>query len=201
MATVGVINVDDLIKRYERFSGSSQLRVEFPNLKQALRALDEFPRGIRRKWTRMALSAGAGVLRDAAKRYVPKETRLLERSLGVKVSIPRNPNRPAYALVGARRRQGRVVASVKGQVRTLTARGTTKRLQSGRKARFRDPVRYLHLVENPHVIRGGGMTEGSHFLAKALANAGQAAEAKAISKIKEGVQVESARVRAATAPR
>lgn len=207
MATVGVVNVDDLLKRYGSSVGTYSLRVEFPNLKQALKALDEFPRGIRRKWTRIALSAAGGVLRDAAKRLVPQETRLLERSLAVKVKVPRDANRPAYALVGAKRGVRRpVFASAKRfgavsrkRLRTIGEARAQKLLARGERIRYRSPARYIHLVENPHLLRGGGMTEGSRFLSRTLATAGQAAEAKAISKIREGVQAEAAKVRARAA--
>lgn len=166
--------------------------VTIEGLRDAVRALDYFPRTLRNKWLRIALNAAGGVLLRATRPHIPQASGLLAKSLGVKVKIPRGAY--GYALVGARRRMGRAVATIGGKTRALTARKTTKHLAAGGKARFRNPTRYLHLVENDHKKRGGGTVAGKHPLAQGMA-AFPAARAAAVEKLRQGVLDSAAVVR------
>lgn len=172
---------------------ASGFHVTIEGLRDAIRALDYFPKNLRNKWLRIALNAAGGVLLAAVRPLMPRQTGLAYRSLGVKTKLPRGAY--GYTLVGARRRFGRAVARVGGKTQALTARKTTKHLRAGGKARFRDPTRYLHLIENDHKNRGGGVTPGRHPLATAGAAAYPQARTKAVEKLREGVFDSAAGVR------
>lgn len=156
-----------------------RLHASLTNQRAALRALDYFPRGLRNKWLRISLSAAGGILRDAASRYVRVRTRLLKRSLGVKVKVPAGWN--AYVLVGARRGMKRPVVRGKGgRLRAITDKRAAKlRTKGAAVNRYQNPTRYAHLVEKTHP-----------FLQTAWLTAYPAALAKATAKLQEGVASE-----------
>lgn len=170
-------------------------------LPQAVRALEELPRRLQNKHTRIALNAAGGVLKKTAVANVPKQSGLLGRSMGVKVKVPAasfNPkhrSKPAYAVIGPRRGFLAPVAKINGKVKKLSIRAATKRVVSGAGKVFaRNPARYAHLVHNPHnVVRGGkivGRTKGHPFLTVAVRTSGQQALAKAEQKLRDGLEIE-----------
>lgn len=168
----------------------------------ALRALDELPKRLQNKHTRIALSAAGGVLKSAAVAALAgsKKSGLLARSIGVKVVVPsasfnvKHHNKPAYLVVGARRGFLAPVARVKGKTKKLSLKAATKRVLGGGRVKARDPARYSHLVHNPvNVVRGGkvvGRIKGNPFLAIASQRAGQQALDKATAKMRQGLEIE-----------
>lgn len=82
-------------------------------IKEALHAFSELPRRVGLRHLRIALSAGAGVVRDRYASIAPKKNRLLSKSIGIKVAIPdasfnkAHHGKPAYAVVGVKRRAGK----------------------------------------------------------------------------------------------
>src|SRR5947209_1346328 len=108
-------------------------------LPDAVRALEELPRRLQNRHTRIALNAAGGVLKKTAQAEAPKQTRLLEQSLGVKVKVPaasHNPKhwgKPAYAIIGPRRGFLAPVARIKGKIKKLSIRAAVKHVLSGGK--------------------------------------------------------------------
>src|SRR4051812_2201580 len=147
-------------------------------LPDAVRAIEELPRRLQNKHVRIALNAAGGVLKRAAQANAPRQTGLLEKSLGVKVKVPAasfnsaHHDKPAYAIIGPRRGFLAPVARVKGQTKKLSIRAATKRVLGGGKVRARNPSRYAHLAAKSHnVVRGGkvvGRTHDHNFLAAAV---------------------------------
>src|SRR4029079_3117282 len=163
-------------------------------LPQAVRALEELPRRLQNRHTRIALNAAGGVLKKSAAANAPRQTGLLGRSLGVKVKVPNasfNPKhngKPAYVIVGPRRGFLAPVARINGKIKKLSIRAATKRVVSrAGKVFARNPSRYSHLVHNPHnVVRGGqvvGRTKAHPFLTQAVQQSGQQALDKAEQKL------------------
>lgn len=156
---------------------------------ECLRAFADLPRTIQNRHMRIAMNAGAGVIRDAAVANAPKETGLLKRSLKIKVKVPNasynaaHHGRPAYAVIGPQRR----VVGVKTYTKSGKARKGIRKLllKPGQKlaTTLRRPSRYAHLVERG-TKRG---VKATHFLARAVASAGPAAQAKVIAKLREGL--------------
>jgi hypothetical protein len=161
---------------------------------QALRAFDQFPRAIRNKHLRIALSAAAGTIRDAAVPLARRQTGLLAKSLGVKlpsIGASIKAGKPISAVVGARRRFIGPAAIIGGKTKLLSLRKATKRVLSGGTVQTRRPSRYSHLIEKGH---GGPRAARAYpFLEPAARSAGPAAGAKAMQKLQQGVQEEAAR--------
>lgn len=145
-------------------------------VQDVLDAFADLPRTVRNKHMRIGLNAAAGVIRDMAVTFAPKESGLLRKSLKVKVRIPEashnaaHHSKPAYAVVGPGRNMGRILKrknlrgfgegqrDLKAERVRLKADGTIAPLNREREAvRFvkasfkgviyRNPSRYAHLVE------------------------------------------------------
>lgn len=176
------------------------MRIQVVGTEKTIAAFRKLPVRMQFKHIRIALNAGGGVIRDRAKQVVLKDTRILSRSLSVKVKIPNASynvehwGKPEYAVIGASRRFSAAVTS--------TASGG-KKILSTRKAIFnaafkgqtiqrRVPSRYAHLVENPHRTRGGGSAMGYSFLDTAVRTEGAVAQSKMIRKLEQGIQQEAA---------
>jgi hypothetical protein len=118
-------------------------------LRATLSNLKKLPNGTRRKSVRIAMNAGMGVFKRAAERFVPRETGLLKKSLGVKVKIPTNKNKPAYGIVGPRRGFKRAVGRLRrgSSLRTVGKKTVINMLLGGETVVYRNPSRYAHLAE------------------------------------------------------
>lgn len=87
--------------------------IHLSGVADALRAFEQLPRRVKFKHLRIALNAGAGVVRNQYASSVRKVTGLLSKSVGVKVVIPDSSynsahhGRPAYAVIGVKRKAGR----------------------------------------------------------------------------------------------
>lgn len=186
--------------------------IQIIGLDKALRAFNQFPRGIRNKHLRMALAAAGGTIRDAAVPLVRRDSGALAKSLIVKVPKPSqsgNASEPMSAVVGPRRGSGKILRRTSsGTLRAFGAanralKGARKRLGRERSAvkevlrsfggsEYRNPSRYAHLIEKGH---GGKRPAPAYpFLGPAARSAGQAAGERAMGKLIQGVQEESARV-------
>lgn len=169
--------------------------VSIIGLPEALRAFDAFPKGIRNKHLRIALSAAAGAIRDAAVPLARRQTGLLAKSLGIKVpnvSQADRSGKPVSAVIGARRRFVGPAITIGGITKLLSTRKATKRVVAGGKVQVRRPSRYSHLVEKGH--RGPHPAPAYPFLGPAARSAGAAAGQRAMEKLTQGVQEEAALV-------
>lgn len=90
-------------------------------VQDCISAFRDLPRSVRNKNLRIAMNAGAGVIRDAAAANVSSSSGLLKKSLKIKVRVPdasynsQHHGRPAYAVIGPAR-------SVTGRVAIITRR-------------------------------------------------------------------------------
>lgn len=108
-------------------TATGRVRIHVAGVKEALRAFDELPRKVRFKHLRIALNAGAGLIRDRAASLARRETGLLAGSLGIKVKIPdasyneKHHGKPAYAVIGPKRKSGHMMllTDKKGQVERM----------------------------------------------------------------------------------
>lgn len=164
------------------------IRVEVAGVSDCLRAFSELPQAVQNRQMRIGLNAAAGVIRDAAKSNAPRETGLLRRSLKIKVRVPNasynraHHGRPAYAVIGPARRVIGLATTAGGKTRGGIKRAI--KAQSGvGTVRIRRPSRYAHLVEKG---TRRGVTP-KRFLARAVSNQGEAAKAKMLNKIRDGV--------------
>ena len=79
----------------------------------AMRALLVLQRNLRFKHLRIGLNAAGGIISTAAKALVRKDSRTLEKSIGVKVTIPdashnkAHHGKPAYTVIGPKRKSSR----------------------------------------------------------------------------------------------
>lgn len=159
---------------------------------ETLKAFDELPKRMRVKHLRIALNAAAGLIRDAAKARVRRESGLLAASLKTKVAIPdasynvKHHGKPAYAVIGPARN---VVGPVlNGKV--LSVRKATKHVLSGGKVETRRPSRYAHLIERGH---GGPRPAPAYpFLGPAVAASKEQALSRAVEKLRSGLEQEAA---------
>jgi HK97 gp10 family phage protein len=183
-------------------------------VQDTLNAFRDLPRAIRNKHMRIAMNAGAGVIRDAAVANAPKQSGLLRKSLKIKVRVPdasynvKHHGKPAYAVIGPARHVVARVATIKGVVKTITTRQAIKRSFGGGGFTTRRPSRYAHLVEKgtrPHGIKAksGGLlsnqqavfgrsvkhpgTKPQRPMARAVQSSGEAAKNKVIQKLHDGI--------------
>lgn len=183
-------------------------------VQDTINAFRDLPRSIRNRHMRIAMNAGAGVIRDAAVANAPKETGLLKKSLKIKVRVPdasynvAHHGRPAYAVIGPSRYVVGPTIRKGGKPKLLTIRRAVKYVLGGGKVQTRSPSRYAHLVERgtrKHNIRpaSGKLlsdgntvfgplvyhpgTKGQSFLARAVRSSGAVAQNKVIAKLKDGI--------------
>lgn len=182
----------------------------------AVRAFEQLPRRVQFRHLRIALNAGGGVIRDAYKARAHQETGLLAKSIGVKVAIPdasfnpKHHGKPAYAVIGVKRKAGRIVrlnkqGKLKGfgagqkelnaaRVRLTKEGKLTPRqrdrfavklaLKNAPGAVFRNPSRYAHLA--------GPDRKGVEVFAAAVSASKAQAGARIIDKLKQGLTTEAA---------
>lgn len=191
----------------------SRLNVQIVGIEQAIRNLQELPKGLQRKHMRIAMNAAGGVLKTAAVSRVPRQTGLLKRSLSVKVKA--NKRGEWFAAVGPKRgMKVGVRTTAKGTLRAMSAAKTKSLAAAGETVRYANPARYAHLAEkgtkahivratNKRVLAGGGniygrqvtiRARGSRFLQIAATVAGPQASAKAVQKLLDGIEHERSRL-------
>lgn len=160
------------------------LRIHVAGIKDCVAAFRELPRGVRNRGMRIAMNAGAGVVRDAAVIRAPRETGLLKRAQKIRVKIPdasyntAHHGRPAYAVIGTSRR---IVAAVgrtaRGKTRRISDKRATKIVLAGGRVGVRKPSRYAHVA---------GRERKLWFIHAARAS-GSRAQAKVITKLRDAV--------------
>jgi hypothetical protein len=135
---------------------------------------------------RIALNAWGGIVRDEARLNVLEETRLLKRSLSVKVVVPdasynkAHHGKPARVMVGPDRKSVRAFLSRPGRDKVLSDKKATAHVLAGGKVRVRKPSRYAHLVEKKHP-----------FIAPAAAVGAREGFDKLARKLKDGLEQEA----------
>lgn len=153
------------------------------SVKRLVSNLERLPRRVGIKHLRIGLNAWGGVVRDIARQNVLKRTRLLDKALIVKVTIPdasRNVahhGKPARVMVGPGRRF--VQARLGGK--RLTDRKAVKAVLSGKKVRVQKATRYAHLVEKK-----------TPFIAPAAQAGETRGFQKLAQKIQQGLELEAA---------
>lgn len=176
------------------------MKLKVTGVAEAVSAFETMPRAIANKHVRIALNAGAGVIRNRAASIARKNSGLLSRSLGIKVKVPdasynsKHHGRPAYAVIGPRRNiSGAVTPSGSSLgARVLgTKKAVLKAAFNRKRVIRRKPSRYAHLVENDHKTRGGKHVMGYSFLDTAVRTEGSSATAKMLAKLKQGAEQEA----------
>ena len=191
----------------------SEITVELVGLPQALAGLSQFSKAVRTKVTRNAVSAGAGLLRDAASMRAPVETKLLKQNMRVRLLIPKNDS-GIFTKIGAKKKVKKAVyINDKGATKLLTGKKLKLADAAGAKKVFRSPSRYLHLVhggtkshaitaKNVKVLARSGRILGTTVTVQAKANPfleatarseGPKATARSLGKIQQGIRVEAAK--------
>jgi len=199
----------------------SQLVLKLHGVPEALQAFRDLPRRVGFKHLRIALNAGGGIIRDRAKSIVRRESGTLAQSLGVKVKIPdasfnsAHHGKPAYVLVGPKRRSGRMIrknkkGNLKGfgaaqkflntERKRLNKEGKLPPLRREHAAKvatlkkfpdavYRNPSRYAHLVEKGH---GGPRPAKAYpYLSMAVSQTRSQVIAKVSDKLKQGIDSEA----------
>lgn len=135
-------------------------QVKLDGLPEALQGLSGFSKAIQKHHTRVAVSAGGGVLKSGAQRRVTKDSGTLKKNLIVHVKGNKKGT-AVYARIGARRgvkvavqdtgKGLRAVASFtarKGKPTKATGEKRLAKLQAtGANIHYRSPSRIAHLVE------------------------------------------------------
>jgi hypothetical protein len=182
---------------------------------EALRAFDQLPRRVRFKHLRIALNAGGGVIRDAYKARAHRETGLLSKSIGVKVTIPdasfnkAHHGKPATAVIGVKRKAGRMMRLNKknalksfglaqrelvAERKRLTKDGKLPPLKRERAAvkavldKNREAV-YRNPARYAHLA--GPRRKGAEVLAAAVRASKSQAIARVSEKLRQGIEIEA----------
>jgi hypothetical protein len=182
---------------------------------EALRAFDQLPRRVRFKHLRIALNAGGGVIRDAYKARAHRETGLLSKSIGVKVTIPdasfnsKHRGKPATAVVGVKRKAGRMMRlnkknALKGfglaqrelvtERKRLTKEGKLSPLKRERAAvkavlDKNKEADYRNPARYAHLAGPG--RKGAEVLASAVRQAKSQVGVRITEKLKQGIEQET----------
>lgn len=160
----------------------SRLRVRVGGVPEAMAALRELPKGVRRKGLRIALSAAGGEYKRVVQASVPRETGLLKKAIGVKVAVPNNLKQ-AWVKVGAKRGMKQPVERNKRGKLKVVSKKLQQLLPPSADAKYRNPTRYLHLVE-------GGTSRGvrpNRFMRKATVIAQGRAKEQIAQKLRATV--------------
>lgn len=157
------------------------MKVQVLGVKETLETFALLPLSVQNMNMRKAMNAGAGVIRDAAVANAPEDTRLLKRSIKIKVRVPNasrnvaHHGKPAYGVIGAARRFVGVQTFRKsgkaGKFKIVRLKPTQRLATNVKRA-----SRYSHLAERR-----------TRFLSRAAASAGPAAQAKTVTKLREGL--------------
>lgn len=191
------------------------MTIRLHGVQESLMAFRELPRRVGFKHLRIALNAGGGIVKNRYASIVPRETGLLSKSIGVKVTIPdasyntAHHGRPATAVVGVKRRAGRMMrVGRKGKLmgfgaaqRELVAE--RKRLAAGKVGRALDReraavrftlasvvgARYRSPSRYAHLA--GPRRRGKDILASAVAQTKSQVIAKVSEKLAQGIEIEA----------
>jgi hypothetical protein len=148
---------------------------------QAMQAnLRQLGQAIERKHMRIAFNAGGGVMkRDAAPR-IQRDTGAYSKSLAVRVT---NRKKGGWAaVVGASRKaKWKEWQTKTGKLKVSRVRGNPLAVFGDK---FKKPSRYAHFAEKKNPA-----------MARAASAAGPAAGQKIVSKLVEGLQIETAKLR------
>lgn len=164
------------------------------NLPQALAAMSRFPEAIRRKWLRIAMNAGGGLLRRRLFTQVSRRTGLLRQSLGVKVAFLKKKPGEWHATVGARRRfkkqKPQVVAGLGIQVskRGKIRAATKAQLRNAKASMFGQGLGKKGSVPPSYYVWKA--EEKNPAFARVAAASGVEAQHVALGKILQGVEQE-----------
>lgn len=164
-------------------------------------ALEQLPVRVQLRQQRIALNAMGGEIKREMVANASRDSGLLKKSPGVKVKIPnasrnaKHHGRPAYVVVGPRRKIVGAVGITGKTKRTRRILRTANQFAGAGTIRIRRPTRYAHLVEGGHrIVRGGkvvGFVRGRPFVQPAhniARNRGMAAYTR---KLSEGVASEA----------
>jgi len=192
-----------------------RIEISTPGLRDVIAELSKYPASVGRKHFRMALNAAAGLTKQAATVYMPKDTGAARRSLRVKVVIPAfsynvaHQDKPARATVGV----GRGLRRRMPRKNRYTVKQTEKISTSqGLRWAVQGPSTYLHFIEkgskshlvravNGRVLSSGKATfgrratikaRGSHPMQNAWRQTNSLAANRMLSKISQGLEVEAA---------
>ena len=160
------------------------MRVELDSRDYAhlLLVLKELPQRVALKHTRIALSAWGGVVKAKAVQAVPTDTKSLQKALVVKVPNLKklaDRGKPAYVLVGARRRAV-ATARIKGVRKLVGTKRAASIMLRGGTTRVVRPSRYAHLAEKHKA-----------FITPAQATGAREGMAKLTTKLREGIESEA----------
>jgi hypothetical protein len=193
---------------------TTQIHIE--GVKEAMRAFSELPRRVGFKHLRIALNAGAGVIRDRYAAMVPRETGLLSKSIGVRVKIPDasynkdHHGKPAYAVIGPKRKSGRFMRvnslgnlkgygeaqrALKAERLRIQKEGKITPLQRERAAVKSVKEKYTDgMYRNPsrYAHLAGPGRKGADVLNAAARQSKDAAAAKMAQKLQTGINAEAA---------
>lgn len=181
------------------------LRVQIEGIPQAIAAMSGLVPAVRIRHMRISLNAAMGVIRGHAVTGAPRDSRLLSRSLRVKVVVPQSSknhahhDRPAWGMVGAGRGLDMAVVTKASGKRSTTTFAKAQEQnkarvlsgKTGNKIERKRASRYLHLAEKEGGIKGPG---GTHFMANAAKRGATAANAKFTAKIQQGIDTEAKRL-------
>lgn len=134
------------------------MRIEVKGAEATLRAFAGLGARVRQRIVRDSLRRSYGPSVQSIKQMASAsvDTGTLKKSIGTKES-----NRPARALavIGPRRRMGRIIVAGKRGRRKIASRAYERAIAAlppGQSYEFRNPVKYSHLVEFGHnIVRGG----------------------------------------------
>jgi HK97 gp10 family phage protein len=146
------------------------IRVNFIGTAELQAAFAGLPDRIKKKAMRRGMTKAGRILAQEAKQRAPRETGLLQQSMGSRVYVTRAGG--YAAAVGPRTGFRRPVVKIRRGRRAGSFRKATKReIAAGGfgKGDYRDPAKYGHLVEKGfRLVRGGKLprTIGAKFLAK-----------------------------------
>lgn len=195
----------------------SNLNMQVVGVREALHALRELPRRVHNKHVRIGMNKGAGILRDAARRFARFDTGTLKKSLTIKVKVPdasfnvAHHGKPAYAVIGPARGKakyfrrsstgrlrgfGAANREFKVTVNQLRQGGAPGRAISSAARRFVSSKFTNANLRNPsryaHIVERGGRRHKSRpFLGMATATNGQRALIETVQKINSGLMAEA----------
>lgn len=195
----------------------SNLNMKVVGVQQCLHALRELPRRVHNKHVRIGMNKGAGILRDAARRFARFDTGTLQKSLSIKVKVPdasynvAHHGKPAYAVIGPARGKAKYFRRTaagrlrghsganrdfKATVKELRSAGVGGRAIGAAARRFASEKHSNASLRNPsryaHIVeRGGRRHKARPFLGMATATSGPKALHETVQKINSGLLSEA----------
>lgn len=165
-----------------------RIQIDDRTYRQLMHNLQTLPKAMQTKHLRIAMNAWGGEVKRKMQDLAPRETGLLRRSITVKAKIPdasfnaQHHGRPAYAIVGPKRRLVQAVARTPKGFRQKSAAGIAKAHLAGKVVQIRRPSRYAHLVDRG--TRKGVRATG--FVRRAQNHGAGVGIQKLFDKLREG---------------